>query len=43
MIYTKEEFKRLWEADIDGKAVDGITSEDSLCIWLQYIGTEKRV
>ena len=28
MVYTKEEFKRLWEADIDGKAIDGITNED---------------
>ena len=28
MVYTKEEFKRLWEDDIDGKAVDGITNED---------------
>lgn len=28
MVYTKEEFKRLWEADIDGTAVDGITNED---------------
>lgn len=28
MIYTKEEFKEMWEADIDGKSVDGITNED---------------
>ena len=28
MVYTKEEFKRLWEDDIEGKAVDGITNDD---------------
>ena len=28
MVYTKEEFKRLWEADIAGKAIDGITNDD---------------
>lgn len=28
MVYTKEEFKRLWEANIDGTAIVGITNDD---------------